>query len=73
MYLVLLEPREMEVHSDAQHDLSANDPTAADRQSKSSAECDQAATANESSPISNAEHEPPIQPSRTEHHVESVD
>lgn len=40
MYLVLLEPREMEVHSDAQHDLSANDPTAADRQSKPSAECD---------------------------------
>lgn len=67
----LVEPREVEIHSHAQHDLSANDPTAADRQPKPSAERDQAAAADESS--SNAQHEPTsIQPSGSQQHDEPV-
>jgi hypothetical protein len=60
----------VEVHSDAQHDLSPDDPTTADRQSESSAKCDQAA---DDEPPSDAEHEPSIKPSRSEWDVESVD
>lgn len=36
--VVVVEPRKVEIHSDAQHDLSADNSTAADRQSEPSAE-----------------------------------
>lgn len=61
----------MEVYSDAQHDLSTDDPTAADWQPEPSTECYQAAD-EPPSPISNAEHEPSVEPFGTEHDVESV-
>lgn len=69
----LVEPGEVEVHSDAQHDLSADDPTAADRQSESPAECDQAATDNEPSSVADAEHEPSVEPFGAEHDAGSID
>lgn len=66
----ILEPRKVEVHTDAEHDLSADDSTAAHRQSEPSAECHQAA---DDEPPSDAEHEPSIEPSGAEWHAESVD
>lgn len=71
--LCLVEPGEVEVHSDAEHDLSADDPTAADRQSEPSAECYQAASTNESSSIADAEHEPSVESLGSQHHVEPAD
>lgn len=72
-FRIVSEPGEMEVHSDAQHDLSADHPTAADRQPESSAERDQAAATDEPSSVADAEHEPSVQPLGPEQHAEPVD
>lgn len=71
--LLLLEPGEVEVLSNAEHDLSTNDPATTDRQPESSAECNKAASTNEPSPFANGQHEPSVESLRTEQHDESID